>query len=1292
MEDIYTKFIRQNFLPCGIVFSTEKAKKIINRNNLTPSEFLRPFGKFKDIRFHPIEKNPITIISEFQIDFYDSYNYKPINHNEIYNIIDNTLLSQDNIPEWNINDMRTINQKEPILYKLRDFNLPWFNEYSKTLIECAKFNPYDMLQQPLIYIYICSIDDNLEDVIPNRNKGNNIPNLILDGIYFENDIPNLVIILNDKRDEIFSEICKQKNMLLNKFKNGFSRYYQLYWEINGGDETQLNNYEDIWKTYFHKIDIYSKRDNNILSIKHGIYISKEEKKNCKESFEKCFNEYILKLLEKKIKEIDNNINETKKGFTNNFLNFFKKNETFEYTPINRIYKLQPSEKNEYFLAVLYFYFRKYNECYEVSKIFLNDIKPKSQIHYNFGLELNYLSYFIKNYDKDFDVRPPYDYFIKNQLYLHSCRYLFSMMKMLEQKQQFFKAAERLIVANYQIPKYKIINNKILDEKGIPRFSSLIYEQLSLYYLFLPKKMKRKFLFYMFYAGNFYNNESKDYNKYTLNAIGNFYNFIKNINSSFLRIKTAINENMGDLCLSVKYFEGSLRFYQNYLELSKYNKNLEIDKIFEKLKISFKECEKNEKEGNILGGGNNIYNSTYPKIDNTSLLIIYEQDYNISKRNISNFFENPANWKVFEKYSIVPFKKIYVSLTPNDIISLKNLDNIILNKQNFSNFYSKRNFQGNINNKIYVRFNISNPLNKELNITQMKLIAELIEKKSNFNTTTSSNNTKDENEIEIEFQIIKIILPKFKRKENIELYLIPKKEGQIIIKGVEMVLDEMLIIKHYFNKKNLSKLYNYRIKGKRSSSFNRKNSESSNGRKSSGSSLERKNSSSSRSRSRKNSYNIKFSRKTEITFNILDNENDINITFPMGNTINLYKNEFLLMPIKIKNNSNIKIKRFCFFFNDNISYNSNKNNNRAVLTDYIFKEKNLFNEENNNEITIYVPILPTKIGEIYVKILFKFEEERPLEDHEVRRFNIKLNVSESVIFNINENIDKIFSNKIQFSLGTIAYIKNIKKLEDLKIGEKVYFNDDILRNDVNVNEWQNTQNKEYKLLYHKMKFEKKNNEEIEYISRERKQRKISFEINKLFENKIFDFIPNEIKDDFLQSHISKRLCSILLKNNLILTWEAQEINNKKKIFGLYFYKTNLNIPVATSNFLRKILENSCEINHNIKTIQNDKILIHIKLTINKNALNEINTVKSFDIFIDDVNEEFYWIGLKKYSIFVEKNNSNKEQNDFIDLNFNCFTQKKGNFDVNKIAIRIYSNISNKQPLILNKFKSPLIIHS
>jgi len=399
-----------------------------------------------------------------------------------------------------------------------------------------------------------------------------------------------------------------------------------------------------------------------------------------------------------------------------------------------------------------------------------------------------------------------------------------------------------------------------------------------------------------------------------------------------------------------------------------------------------------------------------------------------------------------------------------------------------------------------------------------------------------------------------------------------------------------------------------------------------------------------------------------------------------------------MPIKIKNNSNIKIKRFCFFFNDNISYNSNKNNNRAVLTDYIFKEKNLFNEENNNEITIYVPILPTKIGEIYVKILFKFEEERPLEDHEVRRFNIKLNVSESVIFNINENIDKIFSNKIQFSLGTIAYIKNIKKLEDLKIGEKVYFNDDILRNDVNVNEWQNTQNKEYKLLYHKMKFEKKNNEEIEYISRERKQRKISFEINKLFENKIFDFIPNEIKDDFLQSHISKRLCSILLKNNLILTWEAQEINNKKKIFGLYFYKTNLNIPVATSNFLRKILENSCEINHNIKTIQNDKILINIKLTINKNALNEINTVKSFDIFIDDVNEEFYWIGLKKYSIFVEKNNSNKEQNDFIDLNFNCFTQKKGNFDVNKIAIRIYSNISNKQPLILNKFKSPLIIHS
>lgn len=50
--DSFLIFIKENFTPNGIVFSTEKAKNIIAKNNLTPAQFLRPFGIFPKVEFN----------------------------------------------------------------------------------------------------------------------------------------------------------------------------------------------------------------------------------------------------------------------------------------------------------------------------------------------------------------------------------------------------------------------------------------------------------------------------------------------------------------------------------------------------------------------------------------------------------------------------------------------------------------------------------------------------------------------------------------------------------------------------------------------------------------------------------------------------------------------------------------------------------------------------------------------------------------------------------------------------------------------------------------------------------------------------------------------------------------------------------------------------------------------------------------------------------------------------------------------------------------------------------------
>ena len=47
----FEQWLNYSFTPCGIVYSSELAKKIFNKNNISPSEFLRPFFDFKNKEF-----------------------------------------------------------------------------------------------------------------------------------------------------------------------------------------------------------------------------------------------------------------------------------------------------------------------------------------------------------------------------------------------------------------------------------------------------------------------------------------------------------------------------------------------------------------------------------------------------------------------------------------------------------------------------------------------------------------------------------------------------------------------------------------------------------------------------------------------------------------------------------------------------------------------------------------------------------------------------------------------------------------------------------------------------------------------------------------------------------------------------------------------------------------------------------------------------------------------------------------------------------------------------------------
>ena len=1347
-NDSCSKFIRDNFYPTGIVFSTEKAKQIIGKNNVTPSEFLRPFGVFPKVDFRL--GNFATSIQNFRLDFYDSEKFVRATPELCSQTIEAVLSQPENSPEMPVYNLkeRKLNYKLPdnVTNKLNNFSFPWFNEYANTIVDLNKFSEYELYQQPLCFIYFCSIDDPLNIVKPQMNNREKVPPLLTERIY-DSDMPIVIIILNDKSPDSPFISDAQKTQCIESFRQQFKNNYLLYWELNdinaenpqSQNDKTLSYYKgDIWTKYIHKTELFyamNEKDDN-KKIK-GKFLNLSARKKFHQMMYDFFNKYAIKEIEKKLTYIDRYITENKKGIKNTIFGFLKGDTPNQgkWNNIFRMYVLSNTEFQEYLIATIFFYFRSYEQAKEIFSIFMEDIKKKSPRHYNAAFAMQKMCSFLSNpLGKEVSFEP-FDQHIENKEYLQACRALFFAIKGSEQKLNLTKLPAILSKAS------RLLANVLIyvDSQHLSSVIPIVLEQTSIYYLLMNPMKKRKFFITIIQAAQKYLKESKKiFLKYSFCDFLFLKEFLdSNNDDSYLMTKDFLSDSLANLAQKLLFYPGSLVFYQRFIESSIYyskdeNEN-RVNKIMDNLNKLFRSVigvEEGKKNGLILGDYN-INDLAIPEIDNTSILVIEEQDYLINSSDNMNFFANPANWSNFDKYDYVPVKKIFLCLTPPDIMALKNLDNIVLNKQNFSNFFSKRKFHINVKNKIYVRFSIFNPLPFDLNISNMKLIIEfLFDKKDsgslneklnsgeiNNESSISTDPLQTTNTVEYECENKDIKLLKCS-SQKIELYLQVFKEGKINIRGVEFVLGGCGLVKHFFNKKNRSKLYRY-------AKFRRKLSVSTASTTRRKMSTSSQNSASSKGSSR-NSYQLHINYKEDIICDIVDNNHDINIIFPLGKEIQLYKDQFFLMPIKILNNSDIKIKRFCFYFNDGIhNYgptNKNKQNQNddlngcCFLNEIIYKEIEIDNDKTDgkNEVTIYVPLLPRKKGDIFLKILFKFEEDKTYIDNEVLRFLIKIKVKDSFNFIFKESINQFLPSMTQFQLNSICTIKNNCLLDNFNLSPNIYLNDTFEVHN-NKNEWQKTINKDYIVLYNNFIFNKKigeddnNNLDIyindnDYVVK-KKQEKLNKKIKEL--EKTIKFDENNYEGLLIspeQNHIKKKLCYLLAKNNLIFNWSAIEKKTNNEIKGLYIHKPNLKIPTINVKFITQLLMSSVTLKHSIYKIDNNNTICTLIMTINKNIFKEINDIKCFDIYINQsYSEKYNWLGLKKYTFPNNNNTINNVTNDneknkdsennkdnIVTLEFNCLFKEKGEYDLNQVGMIIYSNIPRQQEKFIRKILSPIFV--
>ena len=741
------------FKPCILVYCTEKAKKIIAQNNLSPSEFLRPFGDFRgkkiQIQFNDKEKEPV-IINNFIVDFYDNDKFKQVERESIINYI--TTMLKNNEPTWNLSSpLITKGHVEPFMNRIKHYSTPWFKEFEKTLLECLHFDEYELYQQPLINIFICSIEEKTSVI--NDNLCKQIPKLIFDKRY-DSAKESIVITLNDCKDHPLKveELEKCKSRFASMFKN----YHILNWDINcppysSPNEGEQKKISENFKKYFHRTDIYNKNDENYKDYKkkqYGMYINPDYYKKYKEEFMNYFNNIFIN----KVLERITSCNEKIKKNTG-ISRIFKKSNEVSYYHKSKVYKFTELERAYYNLGLLYFFFHNYDLANESFKQLRNYLKEKSEKHKERVKEIKAICKFLqkKEAKKEFNIMEEMNVRGTNEQLM---RTELLIIKMMENRVKYGKEPNFKILIetiNQFMKRTNKLMNKSQSVTSLEYFLPLLQEQTGVYYLLEDKF--RKYVLFSAYAGRSFTKLIPQMKNYALYCLSNLVYIIDNPSPSFTMFRTYFNKLSGEVCNSLKYSEGCLKFFKNCLEFSAVtgNESKETQNSFLIYYLSIITQIKREK---IICNNLDLTELNIPQVDNASLFVLENDDYNIKEKAKKMMGTDEKSWLVFNKYGESLTSDVYASLDENDLNHIK-LIHDLTNQTNkvIANVHTDRYFYGNVNQKLFVKCTIKNPLDIEIQVTSVKLFCQFVPNKSTSTQTSTPtqkpNPDNDENKINSE---------------------------------------------------------------------------------------------------------------------------------------------------------------------------------------------------------------------------------------------------------------------------------------------------------------------------------------------------------------------------------------------------------------------------------------------------------------------------------------------------------------------------------------------------------------
>ena len=1228
-NEIFYSWLTNTFAPTSLVFSSENAQRILGRNYLSASQFMRPFGDLRGtyLKFSFPDKYQNTI-TDFRLDFYDPQDFKKKELNQINNYIINCLSSDTVMPNFDKTFMKlNKNNIKQFLLQLNKYSPSYYSEFEKLYFELCKFQESELYQQPLLYIFLCDINDYI-DIIQDLLK-ESLPKLISNEVYEQRTF-ELIILLNDKSntsDRKFNNTILEAN-----FKNKYYEKYIISIDLNSGilDEFKNDISDDIWSKYIHKIEEYS---DGFDPIKRGRYITNNEVKNFKIKFRDYINEKFCPSLNDLIIRIDKNL--SKNSGINSLFNKLKGNKQDKQEQIQgyNLPRLSSNERQRYFLSILLFHIRDYFDAYENLKKLKDSIKGKSKDYDNAIKQFLVICRYMKKDDKTkIDTFDPFQYYIENKQYVLAFRNMLLYLKMTEQIRQY-NIIENIYRYNYYL------SNPI-----VKYFGGLVYEKIGCYHFFSEHPKLRKFaLNILSYSTQRYILEKEDDIKYNY-LIQNFgyvcdlfkidYDYSKYDNdveiNTFSYIKKYIYNYICTACDATNNIKFGIPTFINYLRLILLELNDGVNNIKKKSLYDFgvsdiKEIEYYFQRLNaifIKGKIQYLDNFPLPIVEDETLIFYIEQDQKILKEN------NKINLdfvKSFEKYLELSIEQKYSVLSEDDISCLRYIDEQC-SRTFASNYFMKTVNNVKVGEQILIKFNIINPLTISLPIKNMTLI---ITKKNieNNNLTNITNNESD-----YECGTYDIEIPS-KTSQEIGMKIIFNSPGMFEISGLTMTLFKNINIRYFFNKKTINTLY-----------------------------------------LNKNRHNNKINNYTKFVkpnfcFNVIESIKSISITINNGNSkMFLFQNQVNYLPIKIHNNNNdVEIRKYTIFLGTD----------NGVILYPKYLHKNYLTPTN----TILIPIVGQNVGDCKLKIIIKYEEKTNKPVLDLYRNVLFVKVYKGINLNIDDNIYEYNQSGnrrlIELNMDIIQNMNiqsiSFSKKKSIVINKKKFMIEDIEANDsgnklIDVQDKNINQKIIIKLL------DNVNNEEYNY------------------DQLLDEIIGHKKKEDqnnypHIKDFFKEKFCD---ENNLILKYKINMMdNNGTNIFNcIYKHEIKIkDIPFMKTYYVDNLyLKNNLikvfNISYEVEDFEEDQkyITININLLNNNEYFEKIrNIIDYIEIKVDENDNNFEWIGLYstkfKNLMNISNDDNIKSFNCIIDGRSCSLNDKKNEINLNHFIFLVKIKNSN-----------------